>query len=364
MNRRKIVGKVLHTRIVTQRAVLLSVKLIIFSAIFCIVGQPALAKQKGPKNCSQMAKFAFDARQKEVAADYSIAVGKCWNLPTKEETDDCIRDAKVEKKDGKEEARDQFDARNDFCDQLGEDPYDPVLNPADFVNPADIGGTVAPNPYWPLVPGYMWTYKNRDATDTVTETNTVEVTTDTVMIEGIECVVVHDVVYQGDTTDPEFLIEDTYDWYAQHTDGTVWYLGEFSVSREECDEVTGELCEGLYSDAGSWQAGFDGGKGGIVMFADPSDPSLPGRAYRQELYLGEAEDGAEVVSFNAESVTVPMGGGTTYDTDVLKTYEFSVLEPGAAENKYYAPGIGLLREEAIEDGVLTGERVELESKNF
>ena len=56
-----------------------------------------------------------------------------------------------------------------------------------------------------------------------------------------------------------------------------------------------------------------------------------------------------------------MGGGTNYDTDVLKNYEFSVLEPGVGEYKYYAPGVGLLVEQALEDLEPTGERNELEN---
>jgi hypothetical protein len=357
MNARNLISKVPQNVGVTQGVILLAAKIILLVAVFCLVGQPALAK--GPNNCDQMSKSAFKARKSEIKDDYFIAVGKCWNLPTKEETKDCIQDAKVDRQEDQEEAEDQLDARLEFCDKLGQDPYNPVLNPADFVNPAAITAGNA-NPYWPLVPGYMWTYKNRDASDTITETNTVEVLAgESIVIEGIECVVVHDIVYEGDTTDPDFIIEETFDWYGQQSDGTVWYLGEFSLSKEECDEETGELCGGLFGDDGSWQAGFDGGEGGVIMFADPSVEI--GTVYRQELYLGEAEDGAEVINFNVESVTVPFG---TFNTNVLKTYEFAVLEPGVTENKYYAPGVGLLKEEALEDDMSTGERVELESINF
>lgn len=322
----------------------------------------ALARFK--PGCEKIANSAKKACKHDKLNEFHIAIGNCKNISDEDERDDCFRDSEDELDDAIEECKDQKEARIELCEDLEEEFYNPVLDPADFVDPADIGGSVAANPYWPLVPGYMWTYKNRDATDTVTETNTVEVTTDTVMIRGIECVVVHDIVYEGDSTNGEDIIEDTYDWYAQHMDGTVWYLGEFSLAKQECDEETEELCEGLFGDDGSWQDGFNGGRGGIIMFADPSDPLLPGTVYRQELYLGEAEDAAEVVNFDVESVTVPLGGGTTFDTDVLKTYEFSVLEPDVAENKYYAPGVGLLREEALEDDVLTGERVELESINF
>jgi hypothetical protein len=369
MNARNLIRKVSQTAGVTQDTILLAVQIILLVAVFCLLGQPALAKS--PKNCSQMSKSAFTARKSEIKNDYFIAVGKCYNLPPTEDIKQCIKDAKAEQKDAQDEAKDQRDARLDLCDQVGEDPYNPVLNPADFVDPANIGGSVDPNPYWPLVPGYRWTYKTKDATDTVIETNIVEVldpAVESVTIQGIPCAVVHDVVYKGDQPDPPdptALSEDTYDWYGQKLNGDVWYLGEFSLAKQECNEETGELCEGLFADDGSWQAGFDGGKGGILMFGDPSAVA-DGTVYRQELYLGEAEDAAQKINISDDSVTVPykQGAGTIFNSKILKNYEFSVLEPGVAENKYYAPGVGVLVEEAIEDGVPTGEVNELYDTNF
>ena len=372
MNARNLISKVAQTTGVTQGAILLAVQIILFVAVFCLIGQPALAKhkghKKGPQNCTKMSNYAYTARLSEITDDYFIAVGKCYNLPPDEDIKDCIKDAMAEKKDALGEAKDQRDARLDLCDQVGEDPYNPLLDPDpdDFVDPADIGGSVAANPYWPLVPGHRWIYKTRDVSNTVIETNIVEVLDPdvySVTIEGLPCAVVHDTVYEGDqTTDPPdaaALKEDTYDWYAQQKDdGTVWYMGEFSLAKEECD---GELCEGLWADDGSWQAGFDGGKPGVIMFGDPSAVK-DGKVYRQELYLGEAEDAAQKIGVGPPiQVTVPMGGGTNYATDVLKNYEFSVLEPGVGEYKYYAPGVGLLVEQALEDLEPTGERNELEN---
>ena len=43
--------------------------------------------------------------------------------------------------------------------------------------------------------------------------------------------------------------------------------------------------------AGSWEAGVDGARAGIVM---PAHPRV-GDTYRQEFYLGEAEDEARVL---------------------------------------------------------------------
>ena len=77
-----------------------------------------------------------------------------------------------------------------------------------------------------------------------------------------------------------------------------------------------------------------------------------GDYYRQEFFLGDAEDMGEVESRGEDSVTVPFG---TYTDDVLKTQDWTPIEPDAIENKYYAPDVGMVLEVNPE----TGERVEL-----
>jgi len=120
--------------------------------------------------------------------------------------------------------------------------------------------------------------------------------------------------------------------YAQDRDGNVWYFGEDTKEFES---------DGTVSTAGSWQGGVDGAQPGILMLAQPQ----VGDTYRQEYYAGEAEDMAEVLSL-AESITVPYGSFE----DVLSTRDWTPLEPSIAENKYYAPGVGLVREEIVQGG--------------
>jgi hypothetical protein len=74
------------------------------------------------------------------------------------------------------------------------------------------------------------------------------------------------------------------------------------------------------------------------------DPQV-GDIYQQEYYEGEAEDMAEVLSLDA-SVTVEYG---SFD-NCLQTKEWTPLEPGVEEHKYYASGIGILKEEAVVGG--------------
>ena len=62
----------------------------------------------------------------------------------------------------------------------------------------------------------------------------------------------------------------------------------------------------------------------------------------KRLAPGVAEDRAKIVSVN-DTLDTPAG---TFK-QVLKTEETNPLKPGEKENKFYAPGIGLIQDEAI-----------------
>jgi hypothetical protein len=85
------------------------------------------------------------------------------------------------------------------------------------------------------------------------------------------------------------------------------------------------------STLGSFEAGVDGAKPGIIAQAHPK----VGQSYRQEYYKAKAEDMAQVVSLT-EAASVPYG----HFSNLLVTREWSPLEPGAIEHKYYARGVG------------------------
>jgi hypothetical protein len=196
----------------------------------------------------------------------------------------------------------------------------------------NFGNEIIDNPYYTLMPGTIFTYQTD--TEDGTEKNIVIVTDETKEILGINATVVWDRVWLEDE-----LTEETFDWFAQDKQGNVWYLGEDSKEYENGKVVSTE---------GSWEAGVDGAKPGIIMEADPQ----VGDQYRQEYYAGHAEDQAEVVSLN-ETVKVPFG---TF-TDCLQTRESTPLEPTTGdEDKYYCTDVGgVVLEVAIE----SGERSEL-----
>jgi hypothetical protein len=203
--------------------------------------------------------------------------------------------------------------------------YQPqVPDPAAFADVID-------NPYFPLPVGRRLVY--RGVSDGERQVDHVHVTDRTKTILGIDATVVHDVVFTEGRKD-----EVTFDWYAQDDQGNVWYLGE---------DTKVLLGHGRVDRSGSWESGVDGAKPGIIM---PADPQIPD-AYRQECLSGEAEDSAWVVA-RGGSLSVPYG--TVHR--VLRTLEFSPLEPNVVAEKRYAPGLGIVVERDLHGG---DERFEL-----
>ena len=188
------------------------------------------------------------------------------------------------------------------------------LDPAEFTTKID-------NPYWPMSPGSRWVYSESD-TQGSHEKVVVEVTNETKTIaNGVEARVVRDTVTENGEP-----VEVTDDWYAQDSDGNIWYLGE-----DTAEYKNGKVA----NHSGSFEAGVDGAQAGIAMPANPE----PGLSYRQEYYEGEAEDEGAVVTVGEEQVQVPFG---YFNTDVLMTRDLVPTEPKVQELKFYAPGVGPL----------------------
>lgn len=298
-------------------------------------GEEAKAVPKQGGYCAITATNQRGACGFEANADLKEQFAVCNNVPDRDQRIDCKAEARSEWEENRELCGEQFDARLDVCEALGPERYAPDWDPSLFVSdPTEIGSSVAPNPYFPLVPGHRWVYEDEDESIVVT------VTDKTKLIEGVRCITVNDIV--AEDGEP---IEDTDDWYAQDLDGNVWYCGEISKNYELFegdDPMEAELVD----VEGSWKTGREGAKPGIIMFANP----VVGTVYRQEYAVGEAEDIAEIVSVTG-SESAPAG---SCSGDCLVTLESTPIEPDVAENKYYAPGIGLILETDPEGG-----RVEL-----
>ena len=334
-----------------------SCSLAILTVFLCLFSvQRSWADEEGfdreGRYCSKTAYAAWNACRNELKDDYWIAVGNCNNLGEREDQRTCLEEAGGEWRDARPECRAQLEARLDICEELGEEPYDPDFEGVTFVDPASIPNQYPPNQYFPLVPGNTWTYEGE--TEDGLEIIVVTVTDRTRLIEypvgsgqDIECTVVQDVV-----TLDGVVVEDTFDWYAQDQDGNVWYMGEIAKNYED-----GELAD----VEGSWKAGQDSAKPGIVMFADPDPEQV--HVYRQEFALGNAEDMGALESRDGVVVTIlDDNGGELFSfvDGVLVTRDFTPIEPDVYELKYYAPGIGLVLEENPE----TGEMLKLVGTNL
>ena len=184
-----------------------------------------------------------------------------------------------------------------------------------------------PNPYFPLVPGTVTRLRGTDSGEHLHER--VTVTHRTRMIQGVRTRVVRDVLFRADGS----VAEKTHDWYADDSGGNVWYFGERTATYDERGHVE--------SREGSWEAGVDGARAGLIMPADPH----PTDAYRQELYRGRAEDQAWVVQGNAV-VRTPM----RRFRHAVRSLEWSRLEPGVVSVKFYARGVGIVREKDLAGG--------------
>ncbi len=188
--------------------------------------------------------------------------------------------------------------------------YNPEIKPENFV-------TEVTNPYFSLPIGKKWIYEGTDEGEN--ERIQVEVTDREKFVMGIKMTVVRDRVWVDGK-----LEEDTFDWFAQDKDGNVWYFGEWVENYDD-----GKIIN--YS--GSWEAGIDGGKPGIIMKANPK----VGDSYRQEFLKGKAEDMGEVVNINQEVVTK----FATFK-NCLQIKDWSLLETYIAEYKFFSKEVGNL----------------------
>lgn len=337
-------------RLIVPLALLLCAPLVFSDGFAADDGESSLEASGKNNFCTLTLHRAYNACWLETGDDFYIQRAVCLNTEDDEERDECYDEAREDRVDAQLECRDQRLARREVCEMLGEDRYDPEYEPSDFVDPLSIGyeaGDVAPNPWFPLVPGTRWVYESED------EVITVEVLDETYEIEGVTCIVVRDLVVEkgGDELEADEgegdPIEDTLDWYAQDMDGNVWYFGEIAVNYED----------GQITDIdGSWKTGEEGARPGILMPADP----MVGDVYRQEWLLGDAEDMAEVQSLAAEP---ELGDDNVGDCSVgcLQTLEWTPLEADSFEFKYYQAGVGMVQEADPEDPESTVELIEFDS---
>ncbi len=147
-------------------------------------------------------------------------------------------------------------------------------------------------------------------------------------ILGVDITVVYDVEYLWVEDHPGgaqwVKLEETWDWHAWDYLGNFWYFGEDTI--EYLYEDNWDPADPPTSTEGAWEAGVDGAEPGIILLADPH----PGDCVQQEYYEDEAEDMGKVLRLNAR---VSIDYGDYEKCEVTK--EFTPLDPGNVEHKYY-----------------------------
>lgn len=137
--------------------------------------------------------------------------------------------------------------------------------------------------------------------------------------QEVESLVVEDRVYEDGQ-----LAEVALDFFAQDDNGTVFYLGE-DVDEYRDGKIIGH--------DGTWHYGLDTRVPGVIF---PAQPKL-GQKWRPEDVSTDISEIDEIVSMS-EKVTTPAG---TFE-NCIKVKED--LADGTTEFKYYAKGVGVVRE--------------------
>jgi hypothetical protein len=179
------------------------------------------------------------------------------------------------------------------------------------------------NNYFVLEPGYQVILGGQEDGEKLQLVMTV--LNETKVVDGVETRVVEEKETEGDN-----LVEVSRNYFAicKPTNNTIYFGEEVDMYKDVK----------IVSHEGAWLAGENGSKAGMIM---PGKAEV-GLKYYQEIAPGVAEDRAEIISVN-DTLNTPAG----MFKQVLKTEETNPLKPGEKEFKFYAPGIGLIQDEAI-----------------
>jgi hypothetical protein len=174
--------------------------------------------------------------------------------------------------------------------------------------------TTGRNQYFIMEPGYQLMLEGDDGRLVVT------VLDETKVVDGVTTRVVEEREWKDGQ-----LYEVARNYFAMcEQTKDVFYFGE-DVDFYKNGKVV--------SHDGSWLAGKDGNKAGLIMAGTPK----VGMKYFQEIAPGVAMDRAEIVSVS-ETCKTPAG---TFP-NCLKIKEGTALDPTEEEHKFYGPEIGLL----------------------
>lgn len=180
--------------------------------------------------------------------------------------------------------------------------------------------TTGKTKYFILEPGYQLILEGIDKKDTIRLV--IKVLDQTQKIGKVETRIVE----EKETANGN-LVEISHNYYAFCTQtNSVFYFGE-DVDLYQNGKIIDHI--------GSWRADSKNATAGLMM----PGLILLGAQYYQEIAPDVAMDRAEILSYN-ETIQTVSGNFE----NCLKTEETTSLEPKNKEYKYYAPGIGLIKD--------------------
>ena len=175
------------------------------------------------------------------------------------------------------------------------------------------------NTYFRLEPGFTLVLADGN------ERLVITVLDETKIVDGVETRIVEERESKNGK-----LVEVSRNFFAFNTaDRGVYYFGE---------EVDIYKNEKIVDHEGAWESGKNGARFGLMI---PGQAVL-GARYYQEVAPGVAMDRAEITGLH-ETLKTPAG---TFK-DCLKVVESTPLEPFARESKFYAPGIGIIKDASL-----------------
>ncbi len=297
--------------------------------------QTQAAKSGGARGaCTESANALFTACRLDLRAEGFATRAVCVNLVDAEERAECLAEIGDAREERSEECSAQREARRDLCREIGEARYEPDMDPTLFQDPRNPS---RPNSHFPLAVGNRWVF------DGDGERIEIEVLDKTKRIDGIDCIVLNDRVFEDGV-----LVEDTDDWVGLRSDGSAEYCGELSRDYELFAGDDPAEIE-LVSIGGTFKAGVDGAKSGTLFMGTP----VVGTTYRQEWFAGEAEDVGTVLSTTYRygedaflDTAVPQGLAELMcaNGDCVVIADTSTLDPDGYEHKFFARDVGFFLE--------------------
>ena len=202
----------------------------------------------------------------------------------------------------------------------------PKFNPDRFV-----AGQAVDNKYFPLEPGRRAVLRARgvEGGEVFHEKSVLRVLDRPgPRILGVRTTTQLDKAYEDG-----LLVEKTFDYFAQDKRGNVWYMGEDVTNFHYDDD--GNLIGKDHESA--WRAGRRGAKPGWIM---PARQIVGQRYFQEHARRDEALDKGQTLGIRGRLRV----GGTVY-RNVLRVLETNPFEPNSREIKYYAPRVGLIRDD-------------------